>query len=155
MRNHVVHAKKLAAEQAVKLYGLPVDIDAAVALQDEVNRTVGAITWLTLELQALDTAALVQGVTKTIINPDGSRVVISEAVESIWLKLLKDERRHLVQVAKATCDVGVANRIADITETQAARLATIIESIVGGLGRSMDEPAVREVVRLGLSQAAS
>src|SRR5207245_1155584 len=45
-RNHQVAAGKAMAEQRMRTYGSPIDVELHVALLEEVRRTAGHVAWL-------------------------------------------------------------------------------------------------------------
>src|SRR5690349_4926946 len=54
-KSHTVAGQKALAEQAVKAFGLPREVDPRDALLEEVHRTAGAVAWLHEQVQALRT----------------------------------------------------------------------------------------------------
>jgi len=54
------------AAKAVATFGLPREVDPRDALLEEVHRTAGAVAWLHEQVQALQTADVVWGVTEEV-----------------------------------------------------------------------------------------
>jgi hypothetical protein len=114
-----------AAVEACQVFGLPVDTTPEAALQDELNRTYGAVVWLRAEVAALGLAAY----------------------GSPWLELLNHERDYLVTVAKVMMAGDVRGRLADTAAEAAAWLTGRLDAILDGLALTPDQRArVPEVV---------
>ena len=130
---HLARARRVAAEQAVQLYGLPVVTSPERALLDEVNRTNGHIQWLRGQIAGLDPAELA-----------------SDEGVSVWLTLYQAERRHLTDVAKAAITCAAQAALADSAKHLGARMADVLERAVAGLGwEQRDEVMARFAAELG------
>lgn len=120
-----VAAQREAAQAAVRTLGLPLDIDPATALLDEVRRTAGHVTWLGERIAELAPNDLVQGVRgiRRRQGPDGDDVTTEAGpAVSVWLDLYQRERRHLVAVCAAAVAAGVAERQVRLAEQQGAQI---------------------------------
>ena len=138
------------ARRAVATYGLPVDIDPAEALLQEVHHTAGHVAWLREQVAAISPEALVWGRTKTRQGrgPDGPVDVTDEGAElNVWLQLYQQERKHLVAVCSAALSAGVEERRVRLAESQGATLAGVIRAVLDDLGLSAAQlERVAEVV---------
>lgn len=143
-------ARKERAVDAVRTYGLPMEIDPADALLQEVHRTAGAVAWLEEQVRALDPDALVWGRTKyrTGRSVDGPVDLTDEAAAvNIWLQLYRDERAHLVKVCTAAISAGVEERRVRIAEQHGTLLASVIRAVLDDLQLTETQRArVAEVV---------
>lgn len=156
----VARAERMLAERAVETYGLPRDVDPAVALLEEVARTAGHIDWLTQMIRSLDPAALVQGVREIRAKTgpagaDGQRVEIERVqtvahIPTVWLDLYYRERRHLVAVCRDTLAAGVQERTLRLAEEAGSIICNVLRGALDDLGMTGHDQ-VDEVVsaRLG------
>lgn len=107
------------AEKAVVLFGLPKEIDPHRALLDEVHMTAGHVEWLRTEIiQKLDDPKQLTQITDAGVEP------------SVWINMYQKERDHLVKVAKAAIDAGVAERQVRLQEEQGRLLAMVIQAFI-------------------------
>jgi hypothetical protein len=151
-RNHVAAARAEQARRAVATYGLPVDVDPATALLQEVHRTAGHVAWLGEKVAELDAEGLVWGVAETTSKQateyPGTDTVHA-ARPSVWLDLYQRERTHLVRVSKAALDAGVSERLVRLAEQQGMLLAQVIrqstDELLGEVAGLLDEATAAEV----------
>ena len=138
------------ARQAMTTYGLPVDVDPAEALLQEVHHTAGHVAWLREQVAAISPEALVWGRTKTRQGrgAEGPIDVTDEGAElNVWLQLYQQERKHLVAVCSAALSAGVEERRVRLAESQGATLAGVIRAVLDDLGLSAAQlERVAEVV---------
>jgi hypothetical protein len=114
-----------AAAEACQWFGLPVDTTPEAALQDELNRTAGAVAWLRAEVAALGPAAI------------GT---------ALW-DLYGYERDHLVTVCRVMLAADVQGRAVDLAREVGARVAGAMDAILEGLQLTPGQRAlVPEVV---------
>ncbi|WP_415648552.1 hypothetical protein [Stackebrandtia soli] len=126
MRNHRIAAQKSIASEAVKVFGLDLEVDPRDALLAEVHRTAGAIDWLREQIQVLDP---------------------TEVTDSPWIPLYRQERKHLIDVCRAAISAGIEERRVRLAEQQGTLLADVIRGILGDLDLTPDQAArVSEVV---------
>lgn len=150
MRNHRVAAQVQATEEAVRTYGLRLDISPTDALLDEVQWTAGHVAWLRARIQELETEALGWGVTK--VEDHGATEfpgvnTTESAAPPVLLELYQRERKHLVDVCKAAIVAGIEERRVKLAEQQGALLAGVIQRILADLALSPEQQArVGEVV---------
>lgn len=144
-KSHVKAAQEEQARAAMVTYGRPVETTGVDALLDELRWTFGHVVWLRDQVQALEPAVLVWGVTKRkspaaeLIDEDrdGPRdpaeielAALPEVTEAagvtVWVKLYQEERKHLVDVAERCVRVGIDERKTRLAEQQG-------QLLVGGL----------------------
>lgn len=134
------------AARAVATYGLPREVDPAVALLEEVHRSAGHVTWLQQKVAELAPEELVWGVTeevnKTATEFSGVDVT-SAAKPNVWLDLYQRERKHLADVCKAALAAGIAERQVRLAEQQGALLVGVIQKILDDLALTAEQ---RELV---------
>jgi hypothetical protein len=111
---------KTAAKEAglrILKYTNPIEIDPTTALLQELHRTAGMVQYLDSKIQRwkLDTDEEI---------PDGQQQ---------WLRVHREERRHMVNVAKLSLDAGIAEREVQLAEQQGMLLASAIEQILDRL----------------------
>ena len=135
---HLARGRRVAAERAVQLFGLPVVTTPERALIDELNRTNGHVAWLAGKVAELEPAAAVWGERKSVIRQatEGEYEVTTEsgAGVNIWLQLYQAERAHLIEVAKASIVSGAAVAAADGTADLARRFADVLDRASIGSG---------------------
>lgn len=134
------------ARDAVATYGLPVDIDPADALLQEVHHTAGHVAWLREQVAAIEPDALTWGTVK--VRDDGDAVETTQAAAlNVWLQLYQAERKHLVAVCAAALSAGVEERRVKLAERQGATLAGVIRAVLDDLGLTVEQQGrVAEVV---------
>jgi len=134
------HIERERAKAAVVTYGLPVDIDPTTALLEEVQRTAGHVAWLARKVQGLKEDDLVWGVveeTQTYeTNPDsdGLRAADSSvkrrAETNAWLKLYREERKHLAVVSRDAIAAGVNERIVNVFKQVGQTYIQLIDRVM-------------------------
>jgi len=143
------HVRKAATkrdqlERVFDTYGLPREVDPHTALLEELHRTAGHVAWLGQIVVMLDTD---EGKGKLL-----EKTMFGEQ-PAVWIKLLSQERKHLIDVAKACVAAGIAERQVKLAETQGQIIATVIQAVLTDLGVA-DKPEVPAIVRRHLSLAA-
>jgi hypothetical protein len=142
--------QEAALNEAVKTYGLPVDISPTEALLDEVKWTAGHVRWLRERIQELETSALDWGRTSEVAKDSGEFPGVDtthSAVPPVLLDLYQRERKHLLDVCKAAIAAGIEERRVRLAESQGALLADVIRRILGDLDLTPEQSArVSEVV---------
>jgi hypothetical protein len=105
--NHQIAAEKAMAEQRMRTYGSPIDVEPHVALLEEVRRTAGHVDWLNGVVAELghdiDGGVPIGGLTQT-----NDKTLIQ--TPSVWIEMYQEERRMLARVCKMALDAGVAER---------------------------------------------
>lgn len=131
----------MQAEQAVKTYGLPVDVSPTEALLNEVRWTAGHVGWLRERVQQIEQAALAWGETQRVDKGLGAEVT-ERAAPNVWLLLYQQERKHLVEVCRVAIAAGVAEREVRLAEQQGAQLYGVFSRVLVGLGLSSEQAAM-------------
>jgi hypothetical protein len=148
--SHRRAAQKSQARRDVETFGLPVEVDPAEALLEEVRRTAGHVAWLSEQVRAINPDDIVWGRTKTRqgVGAEGPIDVTDEAAAvNIWLQLYQAERKHLVQVCTAALNAGVEERRVRLAEQQGATLAGVIRAVLADLQLTAEQQSrVAEVV---------
>jgi hypothetical protein len=123
-----------AAQAAVRTYGLDEEVHPAVALEQELHRTAGAVAYLRGLVGSLDATQLGQ------MTGNGR-------VPSIWVELYLRERKHLAEVAATCLRVGMEERRVKLAEDQGAIVADLLRKVVTDLGHDPADEHVRGIVR--------
>jgi hypothetical protein len=136
--------------QAVKTYGLPVDVSPTDALLDEVRWTAGHVAWLRARVQELEQDAISWGKQSELDKQAGEFPgvdITHAAAPPVLVDLYLRERKHLLDVCKAAIQAGIEERRVRLAESQGALLADVIRRILGDLNLSAEQSAmVSEVV---------
>lgn len=140
--SHTKKAQREIAQDMVKTYGLPKDIDPQTALIEEVQRTAGHVDYLNNLIQEIEDDKGLTQRTETGVMP------------SVWIEMYQRERTHLVQVSAAAIRAGIAERQVRIAEEQGKLFAMVIKAIISdeNLGLTNAQlAAAPKVVRKHLS----
>jgi hypothetical protein len=134
---------KAAARRAVReiesFSGSPVAVDPIAAILDEVSRTAGHVQWLSTRIAAWT------------MNADG----YMPEWQASWLLTYQTERKHLVVVAKAAIDAGIAERHVKLAEDQGALLAGAISQILDQLDLTYEQQHLVPTIVPGVLRAIS
>lgn len=148
--SHRVKAQVAAATQAVKTYGLPLDVSPTEALLNEVKWTAGHVAWLRERVQELEAEALAWGKTSEVDKGATEFVGVDTthaAAVNLWVELYQKERKHLLDVCKAALSAGVEERRVRLAEQQGALLASVIRAVLDDLNLSPEQQMrVTEIV---------
>lgn len=145
--SHRRAAEMKAAEKAVAMYGLPVDISPAEALLEEVRWTAGHVAWLRARVQDVEERQLITGIAEQRIDPEGGKTVIIKTAANVWLELYQRERKHLVDVCTAALKAGVEERLVRLAERYGDQVGAALEAILSDLELTSEQQArVPEVV---------
>lgn len=106
---------------AVRTYGLPIDIAPDEALLQEVHRTAGHVAWL---------ASLVgegnkDDLTQWAVVGQGEEATTFRR-PSLWIELYQTERKHLVSVCKAAISAGIEERRVQLAEKQGELIGELL-----------------------------
>ncbi len=137
--------RRLMAEQAVATYGLPREVSAHQALAEELFRTAGHVAWLAEEVRKLereDVSGPVGGGENPRYEPN------------VLVRMLLEERKHLLDVSKTCVAVGIEERKVELAEQTAQTIAQVIRLAAQDLGIA-DDPRLPDVIRRRLTEAAS
>lgn len=112
-------------------------------LLEEVRRSVALVRWLEEKIGSWDLdpesfpmaehLGLPQLVAETATGSPGA----TDA--QVWLLIYREERKHMVSVAKLTLDAGIAERQVRLAEQQGLLLATAIRSILNALNLTPEQ----------------
>lgn len=128
--SHVIAAQREELAEAVVTFGLPVDIDAADALIDEVKRTAGIVHCLDL-----------------IIRGKTAEQLLKEPNLVLWHR---QERRHGLMVSRVAIAAGIAERQVRVAEQHASIFAAALRGMFEDLGVA-DHPKLGKIVRRHLT----
>jgi hypothetical protein len=136
------------AEQRMRTYGSPIDVEPHVALIEEVRRTAGHVAWLNeVVSERLHEG---DGYLESI-DDNGKRTLRAKSglkqqdtsgkfeKPSVWVEMYQTERQMLARVCKMALDAGVAERQVQLAEKQGELLAGAIKAILEGLGLSKEQ----------------
>src|SRR4051794_3610843 len=98
VQSHRIAAKRTMAQQAVETYGLPRNIDPYHALAEELWRTAGHVAWLEAVVHEMEPDELAGPVGAEGESDDVTHHARGEP--SVWVRMYRDERKHLAEVAK-------------------------------------------------------
>lgn len=149
--NHRQAAQTELAKRGVEAFGLPLNIEPHEALLQELHRTAGIVEFYQQQINALETEANMVGpvgTSGTARDTDLEHTPKAEA--NIWIRLHKEEREHLVRVAKTCIDAGIQERQVQIAEAQGALFANAIRGLLSALEINLTSPRVRQAVRQAL-----
>lgn len=122
-------AKKLA--RATATYGMPREVDAGLALLEEVHRTAGHVAWLAQKVAALtEDQLVVMGAFGPSKNP--------------MLAQYERERAHLAKVCADAVRCGLEARQVALAERLGEQVLTAMRGFAAELGHDPDDPRVVE-----------
>lgn len=132
-----------AARQTAVTYGLPVEVDPAEGLLDEVARTYGHVLFLLAKVREQDPDSLVWGVTEEAHKHATEFPGVDttyQAKPNAWLRAYREERSHFVKVCTDTLKAGVEERRVRLAEVRGEQLATYMRA----LAKAWDVPDTPE-----------
>lgn len=141
--------KRAAAESAVATYGLPIEVDPADALLDEVARSFGHVHYLLAKVRETDPDRLVWGRTEKVFRDSGEfpGVDTTEAAKpNAWLELYMRERDYLRRVCVDVLKAGVDERRLRMAEEDQRQTAEFMRRVVKAFGIP-DTPETWETIR--------
>jgi hypothetical protein len=140
-RNGKKAAKKGIARKARDTFGLPIEIDPADALLQEVWRTQGHVVWLGAVVAQLREKDVAWGTTK--IKTGGEDYgTTQEAKINAFVALYQDERKHLTRVTSEAIKAGVETKRLQLESHRAELVVNMLGSIFDNLELT-DEQANR------------
>lgn len=141
------------------------DVTAEEALLEEVRRSVAMVRWLedrigTFAPEELKGQPAGLGGLPTLVT-ETSRGAATSTDVAAWMLLYREERQHMVRVAKTAIDAGIAERMVRIAEDQGRTLAMAIKAVLDALGLTPDQarmvpnvvPGILRQVSLGQPMA--
>lgn len=129
-------AQREQACEAVRTFGLPVDIDPAAALLGEVRRSAGAVEWLGERVAELDPDDVIWGRALEREQTGGEfpgTTTEHRATVHVWVQLYAAERKHLAEVCAKAISAGVAERQVRVAEEQGRLVGDLLRAIIDGL----------------------
>jgi hypothetical protein len=152
-----LEAEQAALEATARRYCVPVDMDPRDGLLEEVARAAGWLRYWDQRVNDLEPEELAGVLKKGRQYGSNSQghvnVTTWEAGNHVVVLTWERARRDFVKVCKDAAQAGVEERRVKLAEEQGALLAEVVRAVVDGLGRSLDEPEVEQVVRGAMSQA--
>lgn len=139
-RNGKKAAQKAVAKAAVRTLGLPIEIDPADALLQEVWRSQGHVVWYGEVVAQLRKGDLGWGITKEKHGGEdwGSTY---EAKQNIYLALYNEERKHLARVSAEAIKAGVEQKRLDLETHRAELVVSMLGSIFDDLELTPEQAA--------------
>ena len=143
-------AKRKAVERGIiagarKRLNIPEHVDPKAALAAELGRTQAWVEWLESQVDTVTDESLIWGRTRTV-DKEGGEETTTEAKPSIWYQMAKDERKHLLLVAREAHAAGVEDRRVQLEERQARQSLELLRGALEALGHDMESPKVRQLV---------
>jgi hypothetical protein len=138
------------ATEAVRTYGLPVDIAPEDALLEEVHRTAGHVAYLNAIVGEGKRSDLMQWVVGA-----GDEGGAAYQRRSVWVELYQEERKHLVGVCKAAITAGIAERQVRLAERQGELVGELLRVAIEAARLTPDQQqAAYSAVRGHLTRVA-
>lgn len=131
-RNSKKAAQKAVAKTAARTLGLPVEIDPAEALLQEVWRSQGHVIWYGEVVAQLRKSDVGWGITKEKRGGDDWGTT-NEAKVNIYVALYNEERKHLARVSAEAIKAGVEQKRLDLETHRAELVVGMLGSIFDGL----------------------
>jgi len=152
-------AQREQAYDAVRTFGLPVDIDPAAALLQEVKRSAGIVDYLSQRVAELEADEVVWSRALEREQTGGEFPGFTteyRASVNVWVQLYAAERRHLAEVCAKAIQAGVAERQVRVAEEQGRLVGDLLRAIIDGLPADQRAGAYeRARAQLALIQGAS
>ena len=150
--------KRLALAQTQKdvaRYGLSVETTPADALQDELNRTNGAVLFLETVVRGMGAEELITRMKKeTRVGKLDSYISTTvEAAVAVWAELYILERKHLARIADSMVKNGLAAVQIAINAEVVGIFDRTMTGILEDLGISTADPQVRRVIVSRMDEA--
>jgi hypothetical protein len=124
--------QKAKAKTAVRTLGLPIEIDPADALLQEVWRSHGHVIWYGEMVAQLRKGDLGWGITKEKRGGEDWGTT-HEAKTNIYLALYNEERKHLARVSAEAIKAGVEQKRLTLETHRAEMMVNMLGSIFDGL----------------------
>lgn len=171
-RSHVASARELQARAAATALGVRIEIDPGEGLLQCVWDAAGMAEWYRARVTELDAHP---GEGQVIEHVGGQRDGEKEFIPAapamyaptyhangsqtgraephIFVRLWAEERDRFEHASKAALDAGVAQRLLDLAEDTARRLADGFIAFAVAMGQDVDDPAVKAAMRTALEKA--
>ena len=152
--DYAKRAEKISADQLMRRYGLPRNVDPHTALLEELARSAGHVEWLRAQVAELEHDGVRSAQTQMIGPVGGAHDAWPEYRPNVWIEMYNRERSHLAKVAKLCIDVGIEERRVRMAEQQGQLLAGVIKAILSDLG-VLNNPETPKIVRKHLMTLSS
>jgi hypothetical protein len=141
------------------LYGAPIEIDAVSALEQEIYRTAGHVSWLQEQIATSQPDMFAKSMwlyarQSGHVREDEIDNWSWKAAQAVWLDLYLKERQHLVRTCTAAIAAGLEERKVKLAETMVEQVGLAITQMLTDLGLDATDPSVRTIAHRALSQAA-
>jgi len=113
----------------METFGLPREVDPHTALLEELHRSAGVVSWLGAVVSDIESENVVWGKTREKVGGDDAGIT-HEAGVNVWVKLWTEQRKHLVEVAKACVSAGIEERRIQLAESQGQMLASVVRAVL-------------------------
>lgn len=155
---HVIHARRLQAEEACRTFGVPVEVSAEDALLDELATAYGTVLFYRTKVQALNPqSSMIQGATrvqrtaKQGVEQRGrvdtnETITVVESKPHVWIQLLQQAEAHLLAVAGTITRLGIEDRRVRIAEQEGMLLRKLMLSVLSDLGIAPNDPRLAEII---------
>lgn len=155
MPNHQKAAQKAQAKTAARTLGLPVEIDPADALLQEVWRSQGHVIWYGDVIAQLRKGDLGWGITKEKRGGEDWGTT-HEAKTNIYVALYNEERKHLARVSSEAIKAGVEQKRLTLETHRAELVVTMLGSIFDDLELTPEQSVkLEELVPKALTAIAA
>jgi len=147
--NHGTAADREKVLEAVRTFGLPLDVSPTEALLDEVKWTAGHVAWLRDRIQEFEAEALSWGRSSEVRKGSGEfpgTDTTYTAAPPVLLDLYQRERRHLLDVCRVAIGAGLAERQVRLAERQGELIAGAIQGILADLNLTKEQQALVSTV---------
>lgn len=114
-------------------YGLPLDVDPAEAILNEIRWTAGHVEWLRGIVQSLEPEQVAWGTAeeqdKQASEFPGTDT-IRKAAPNAYVLLYQQERKHLVDVCSTALKIGIEERRIRLEERYGAVIADVFRKFI-------------------------
>lgn len=139
-------AEVTKTRDAMRFFGARVAIDPADALLEELQRSAGIVRWLEEAIGAVQAGAAAEyeedvndgdrvatdqgtGLPKLIaVHTTDKAVGFTDTELAAWLKVYREERVHLRNIAKACVDAGIQERQQRLLEARAVMMGAVLQA---------------------------
>jgi hypothetical protein len=151
---HKTRARRLAAVEACRTFGVSVTASPEQALLDELYAAIGDVAFYRERCRELGREAMVVGITRHRYEhaadeprPADLNETVIDAKPNVWLVLLNGAQRHLVEVAATIVKLGIERRAVDLMIAEAQVMHDVLERSIGVLSAADQERVRAELPR--------
>jgi hypothetical protein len=154
----LANARRVAIEKMEKAaahYGYAVQVDAADALQQEIDRTNGLVIFLGTRLRNAGAGDLVEAIGTEVKegNLESYQIKKVEPIVGPWVQLYLRERQHLLALTRTALSVGLEERRLDENRRMDAALEVLVMTLLTSLGHDPFDEKVRKAVGQAAEQS--